>query len=57
MHLVEVPVSERAPIIKAYLRRAPGARLHITVPLDAPLEAFEAIAPEHPVFRIEYMGA
>jgi hypothetical protein len=55
VHLVEVPAAERAPIIKAYLRRAPGARPHIAVPHDAPVDAFEAIAPQHPVFRIEYI--
>src|SRR5512143_3293658 len=29
--LEEVPVDQRAPIIKAYLKRAPGARSHIPV--------------------------
>jgi deazaflavin-dependent oxidoreductase (nitroreductase family) len=35
--LEEVPVSRRAPILKAYLRRAPGARPHFDISLDAPL--------------------
>jgi len=28
VHLEELPPEERAPILKAYLRRAPGARPH-----------------------------
>jgi hypothetical protein len=50
--LETVPVDERAPIIKAYLRRAPGARPHIKLSPDDPIEAFERIAHEYPVFRI-----
>ena len=53
VRLVEVPVEERAPIIKAYISRARGARPHIAVDHDAPLAEFEKIAPRHPVFRIE----
>ena len=52
VRLEEVPVNTRARIIKAYLQRAPGARPHISVSKDAPEEAFEAIAPATPVFRI-----
>lgn len=53
VRLVEVPVDERAPVIKAYLRVAAGARPHIPVAVDAPLAEFEAIAAAYPVFRIE----
>jgi hypothetical protein len=53
VHLAEVPVAERAPIIKAYLARAAGGRPHIPVRPDAPLAEFEAIAADYPVFRIE----
>jgi hypothetical protein len=53
VHLVEVPVAERAPVIRAYLQVAAGARPHIRVAADAPLAAFEAVAAAHPVFRIE----
>lgn len=52
VRLVEVPVSERAPILQNYLQRAPGARPHIPVAVDAPLASFEAIAPDLPVFEI-----
>jgi deazaflavin-dependent oxidoreductase (nitroreductase family) len=52
IRLEEVPVDERAPILKAYLSRARGARRHFTVRHDAPVEAFNAVANEYPVFRI-----
>jgi deazaflavin-dependent oxidoreductase (nitroreductase family) len=52
IRLEEVAVDQRAPILKAYLRRAPGARAHIPVHLDAPLAEFERIAGGYPVFRI-----
>jgi hypothetical protein len=48
-----VAVSQRAPILKAYLQIAPGARPHIPVSKDAPLAEFEKIAPDFPVFRLE----
>jgi len=50
--LEEVPVGQRAPILKAYLKRAPGARPHVPVDHDAPLSEFEAIAALFPAFRI-----
>ncbi len=53
VRLIEVAPEQRAPIIKAYLARAYGARPHIPVDPSAPLEAFEAIADRYPVFRIE----
>ena len=53
VRLVEVPPADRPPIIKAYLARAVGGRPHIPVPPDAPLEAFERVAPAYPVFRLE----
>ncbi|MDX2076992.1 MAG: nitroreductase/quinone reductase family protein [bacterium] len=52
VHLEEVPVAQRAPILKNYLQRAPGARPHIPVNKDAPLAEFEAIASSFPAFRI-----
>lgn len=52
VRLVEVPAKLRAAILKAYLRRAPGARPHIPVDKDAPLAAFEAIADGFPVFEV-----
>jgi len=52
VHLEEVPADQRAPILKAYLRIAPGARPHVPVDRDAPLEEFEKIATTFPVFRM-----
>lgn len=51
--LREVDVSQRAPILKVYLQRAPGARPHIPVNKDAPIAEFEKIAAQYPVFRVE----
>lgn len=50
--LEEVPVSQRAPILKAYLQRAPGARPHFDVSREAPLAEFEKVAQRYPVFHI-----
>jgi hypothetical protein len=52
VHLEEIPAEQRAPILKAYLLRAPGARPHIPVSRDAPLAEFERVAPTFPVFRV-----
>ena len=52
MHLEEVVADLRAPIIKAYLKRAPGARGHLPVDKDAPLSEFERVAAQIPVFRV-----
>ncbi len=50
--LDEVDVTQRAPILKAYLGHAPGARPHIPVDKDAPVSEFEKIAAKYPVFRV-----
>jgi F420H(2)-dependent quinone reductase len=50
--LVEVPASERPPIIKRYLQKAPGARPHIPVDRHAAVAEFQAIASRYPVFRV-----
>ena len=51
--LNEVDVRQRAPILKAYLKHAPGARPHISVSKDAPISEFEKIVSKYPVFRLE----
>lgn len=53
VHLVEVPPEERAPILREYVRIAPGGRVHFPVPVGAPLSEFAAIAERYPVYRIE----
>jgi hypothetical protein len=52
VRLEEVPVEKRGPVLKAYLKRAPGARPHVPVDKDAPLHEFEGIAARIPVFRV-----
>ena len=52
VRLDDVPVSRRAPILKAYLQVAPGARPHFDLRRDAPLAEFEMVAARYPVFRI-----
>jgi deazaflavin-dependent oxidoreductase (nitroreductase family) len=52
VHLEEVPAEQRAPILKAYLQCAPGARPHVPVDKDAPLAEFEQVAAAFPVFRV-----
>jgi deazaflavin-dependent oxidoreductase (nitroreductase family) len=56
VRLDEVPVDARAPILKAFLRAAPGARPHIDIDLDAKLSEFAKIAPLYPVFRVTRRG-
>lgn len=52
VRLEEVDPALRPPILKAYLKRAPGGRPHIPVDKDAPLADFAQIAPQIPVFRV-----
>jgi hypothetical protein len=50
--LEEVDPDARAPIVRRYLSLAPGPRAFIPVDRDAPLEAFEKVAPRVPVVRV-----
>ncbi|HXX70383.1 MAG TPA: nitroreductase/quinone reductase family protein [Polyangiaceae bacterium] len=52
VHLEEVPAMDRAPVLKDYLRLAPGARPHMSVDFRAPVAAFESIAAKYPIFRV-----
>lgn len=52
VHLEDVPAESRAPILKAYLQRAPGARPHLPVDKDAPLAEFARVSSQFPVFRV-----
>src|SRR5262249_47741951 len=51
-YIEEVPRGARAPILRAYLQRATGARPHVPVNKDAPLVEFEQVAAAFPVFRV-----
>jgi hypothetical protein len=52
IQLEEVPTDQRAPILRAYLQRAPGARPHVPVNKDATLADFQRVAAAFPVFRL-----
>ena len=52
IQLEEVPADQRAPILRAYLQRAPGARPHVPVNKDATLADFQRVAAAFPVFRV-----
>lgn len=52
IQLEEVPTDQHAPILRAYLQRAPGARPHVPVNKDAALAEFEKIAAAFPIFRL-----
>ncbi len=51
--LEEVAIIRRAPILRAYLQLAPGARPHIPISKDAPTSEFEKISSNYPVFRLQ----
>ena len=51
--LTEIPAAKRAPILKAWCQVATSGRRHLPVPYDAAVPAFEAIAGDYPVFRID----
>jgi deazaflavin-dependent oxidoreductase (nitroreductase family) len=53
VHLVPVPPSERAPVLREYVRIASSGRLHFPLPVGAPLSAFAEIAERYPVYRID----
>jgi hypothetical protein len=56
--LAELPVNDRPPILKQYLRQVPGARPHIPVRYDASADEFATVAPSYPVFLVtKYAGA
>ncbi len=52
VRLEEVPADRRAPVLKSYLKRAPGARPHLPVDKNAPLSEFEKVSEQFPVFRV-----
>jgi hypothetical protein len=54
--LEEVPIERRAPIIKEYIRVAPGGRPRIGLGTTATLADCQRVASNHPVFRILYQN-
>ena len=53
VHLVGVPLAERAPILSEYVRVATSGRHHLPVAVGAPLSEFQTIADRYPVYRID----
>ncbi len=51
--LTEIQREKRAPILKAWSQVATSGRKHLPVAHDAPVSAFESIAADYPVFRID----
>ena len=52
VRLEEVVAERRAPVLKAYVQRAPGARAHLPLPPEAPLAEWARVAAQFPVFRV-----
>jgi hypothetical protein len=52
VRLVELGAEESAPILQRYLAQNAITRPYFDATPDAPLEAFQAEAARHPVFRI-----
>ena len=52
VRLEAVDPDDRAPILRRYLSLAPGPRAFIPVDRDAPLEEFQKVAPQVPVFLV-----
>ena len=53
VQLTEIAPGERAPILKAWSKVATSGRKHLPISQDAPISAFEPVAGEYPVFRID----
>lgn len=57
VYLEEVAADRRAAVLKAFVKRAPGARSHVPVDKDAPLAEFAKVSRRFPVFRVVAKGA
>jgi deazaflavin-dependent oxidoreductase (nitroreductase family) len=50
--LTELPANDAATVLRVYITKVGITRPYFDVKPDSPIEAFEAEAPRHPVFRI-----
>jgi hypothetical protein len=50
--LVEIPVDERAPILRRYLEVAPGGRPHIPATASSPEDDLHSVAVGYPTFEV-----
>lgn len=55
--LLEVPVADRPPVLRQYVRQVPGARPHVPVSRNADVGEFASIAPRYPVFLVQAAAA
>lgn len=52
VQLDEVPADQRAPVLKRYVQRVPGARPHIPIHPKEPVEAFAEVTARYPIFHV-----
>jgi deazaflavin-dependent oxidoreductase (nitroreductase family) len=52
LRIEELDADEAAPLLKRYVQETPITRPYFAVAPDAPVDAFVAEAPRHPVFRL-----
>jgi hypothetical protein len=52
VQLVEVPIEQRPPVLREFLRTVRGGRSFLTVDARATDDELVAAAPGHPIFRI-----
>jgi hypothetical protein len=52
VRLDEVDPSERGAVLRRYLACSPGAQSHIAISPTAPVEDFDRLAPQYPIFRV-----
>ena len=57
VRLEELAVDRRAPVLGTYLQRAPNARAHLPITMDALPAEFERVASRFPVFRVTSRSA
>ena len=53
VRVTELAPEAAAPILKTYVQRVPITRPYFDAAPDAPLAAFAAEAPKHPVFQVD----
>ncbi len=56
VRLLMIPPSDRAPVLREYVRVASSGRKHFPLSVGAPLSDFTAIASQYPVYRIERLA-
>lgn len=56
VHLDAVDGAERGAILRRYLACSPGAQSHIDISPTAPVEDFDQLAPQYPIFRVSVLA-